>query len=382
MSINVTRSSMPSFEEYCNEIRDLWDSRWLTNMGSKHRQLQKDLERYLQAPHVTLFANGHLALEYILSALGLPAGGEVITTPFTFASTTHAIVRSGLVPVFCDVNHTDYTMDVTKMEALITEKTCAILPVHVYGNLCDVDAIKATADKHGLKVIYDAAHAFGVTRSGVSAAAFGDASIFSFHATKVFHTIEGGAVTYADNSLVEVLDTAKNFGMGSQEDVVCAGGNAKMNEFQAAMGLCNLRHIDAEIAQRKTAVMRYRQRLGGIPGIRLCAEQPNVTSNYAYFPVVFDEYCFSRDEIAAMLAEKGIMARKYFYPLTNSFACYAGLPTAGADKTPVASYLADRVLTLPLYAGLTVEEVDQICNVILASHPSTTKPRNNKECTP
>lgn len=366
MSIHVTRSSMPSFEEYCNEIRDLWDSRWLTNMGTKHRQLQENLEAYLQAPHVTLFANGHLALEYILSAMGLPAGGEVITTPFTFASTTHAIVRSGLVPVFCDVNDTDYTMDTTKLEALITKRTCAILPVHVYGNLCDVDAIKAIADKHGLKVIYDAAHAFGVTRSGVSAANFGDASMFSFHATKVFHTIEGGAVAYADSSLTEALDAAKNFGIRSQEDAVCAGGNGKMNEFQAAMGLCNLGHIDDEITKRKAAVMHYRRRLGGVPGIRLCAEQQNVASNYAYFPVVFEGYRFSRDEIAAMLAEQGIMARKYFYPLTNSFSCYADLPTAGADKTPVAKYLADRVLTLPLYAGLTNEEVDRICNVILA----------------
>ena len=364
-NINVTRSSMPSYEEYCEEIRDLWDSRWLTNMGAKHRRLQAELEAYFGVPHVTLYTNGHLALEYILPALGLPVGGEVITTPFTFASTTHAIVRSGLVPVFCDVNDADYTMDVAKIEALITEKTCAIMPVHVYGNLCDVEGIQRIADKHGLKVIYDAAHAFGVTKNGVSAANFGDASMFSFHATKVFNTIEGGALTYRDDALVKKLDTMKNFGIQGQEEVVYAGGNAKMNEFQAAMGLCNLRHVDGEITKRKAAVERYRARLSGIPGIRLCAEQAGVESNYAYFPVVFEGYHHTRDEIFTMLAEQGVTARKYFYPLTNDFACYADLPTAGADKTPVAKHIADRVLTLPLYADLTDEDVDRICDVIL-----------------
>ena len=365
MAINVTRSSMPSFEEYCEEIRELWDSHWLTNMGVKHRQLQAELEKYLDTPHVTLYTNGHLALEYIIAAMGLPQGGEVITTPFTFASTTHAIVRNGLVPVFCDVNDADYTMDVTKLEALITERTCAIMPVHVYGNLCDVEGIQRIADKHGLKVIYDAAHAFGVTKNGVNAANFGDASMFSFHATKVFNTIEGGALTYADDALVKTLDVMKNFGIRSQEEVVYAGGNAKMNEFQAAMGLCNLRHVDGEIAKRKAAVERYRARLSGVPGIRLCPEQAGVKSNYAYFPVVFDGYRHTRDEIFAMLAEAGVTARKYFYPLTNDFACYAALPTAGAEKTPVAKHIADRVLTLPLYAGLTDEDVDRICDVIL-----------------
>ena len=365
MSINVTRSSMPDFEEYCKEIKELWDSHWLTNMGVKHKQLQAALEAYLDTPHVTLYTNGHLALENVIAAMNFPVGSEVITTPFTFASTTHSIVRNGLVPVFCDVNDADYTMDVTKIESLITDKTVAIIPVHVYGNICDVDAIKAIADKYGLKVIYDAAHAFGVTYNGISAANMGDASMFSFHATKVFNTIEGGAVCYSDSSLVQVLDDMKNFGIRGPEAVAYVGGNAKMNEFQAAMGICNLRHIECEIEKRKMVVEHYRKRLSGVKGIRLCNEQAGVKSNYAYFPVVFDGYKYTRDDVFALLKAENIVARKYFYPLANSFECYKDYPTAGAEKTPVASYIADRVLTLPLYADLSIEDVDKICDIII-----------------
>ncbi len=365
MAINVTRSSMPDFQEYCEEIRELWDSHWLTNMGTKHKQLQAQLEGYLDTPHVTLYTNGHLALENVIAALELPEGGEVITTPFTFISTTHAIVRNGLVPVFCDVNTVDYTMDVTKLEALITDKTCAIVPVHVYGNICDVEAIQAIAEKHGLKVIYDAAHAFGVSYKGVNAANFGDASMFSFHATKVFNTIEGGAVTFRDEKLVRVLDDMKNFGIRGPEACVYVGGNAKMNEFQAAMGICNLRHVDDEIEKRRRVTERYRSRLSGVPGIVLCPDQPGVRHNYAYFPVVFDGFRYTRDEIHAKLAAEGIIARKYFFPLTNAVACYETLPTAGAEKTPVARHVAHRVLTLPLYADLSLEDVDRICDIIL-----------------
>lgn len=365
MPINVTRSSMPSYEEYCEEIKDLWGSRWLTNMGSKHQQFEVDLKTYLHTPQVNLFANGHLALEMVLAAFGFPKGSEVITTPFTFASTTHAIVRSGLQPVFCDVNATDYTMDAEKIEALITEKTVAIMPVHVYGNLCDVDAIDAIAKKHGLKVIYDAAHAFGVVKNGISAANFGDASMFSFHATKVFHSIEGGAICCQDEDLQLKMNQWKNFGIRDAESVVYPGGNAKMNEFAAAMGICNLRHLDGEIAKRKTAVERYRQRLGNIPGIRLSDPQEGVRSNYAYFPVVFDGYKEDRNQIHAKLADHEIIARKYFYPLTNSFDCYKEQPGFDPDATPVANYIAQRVLTLPLYADLSEEDVDRICDVIL-----------------
>ena len=363
--ILVTRSSMPTFEEYCDEIKDLWNTRWLTNMGAKHKQLQTELEKYLGVPHVTLYTNGHLALENAIGALNLPEGGEVITTPFTFASTTHAIVRNGLVPVFCDVNNRDYTMDVTKLESLITDKTVAIVPVHVYGNLCDVETIEMIAKKYGLKVIYDAAHAFGVRYKGVSSACFGDASMFSFHATKVFHTIEGGAVCYKNDSWVQLLNDQKNFGFHGPEEVAYVGGNAKMNEFQAAMGICNLRHLDGEIAKRKIVVERYRQRLSGVEGICLCQPQDGVESNYAYFPAAFDGYKYTRNEIFEMLKAQEITARKYFFPLTNSFECYRNYPTAGVEKTPVAQHLALRVLTLPLYADLALEDVDKICDTIL-----------------
>ncbi len=364
-TINVTRSSMPSYEEYCQEIKDLWDSRWLTNVGSKHQQLQAELENYLGVHKVSLYTNGHLALENIIAAMGLPKGGEVITTPFTFISTTHAISRNGLVPVFCDVNGEDYTIDVSKIEALITDKTVAIVPVHVYGNLCDVEGIQRIADQHGLKVIYDAAHAFGVRYKGRGAGSFGDASMFSFHATKVYHTIEGGCVCYHDDTLTEKLSDIRNFGLHGQEECLYVGGNAKMNEFQAAMGLCNLRHIDGEIAKRKAVVERYRARLSGVEGIKLSVIQEDVQSNYAYFPVVFDGYKYTRDEVFARLKEQGIIARKYFYPLTNGFACYRDLPTAGTHKTPVAEHFASRVLTLPLYADLALEDVDRICDCIL-----------------
>lgn len=360
--INVTRSSMPAFEEYRNEIRGLWDTRWLTNMGAKHQELQTKLERFLDVPHVTLFTNGHLALESVIRALELPAGGEVITTPFTFASTTQAIVQNGMVPVFCDIREDDYTLDASKIEPLITEKTCAIVPVHVYGNICDVEMIQRIADKHALKVIYDAAHAFGVRYKGRSSASFGDSAMFSFHATKVFHTIEGGAVCYAEDSLMARLDAEKNFGEIDAETVPYVAGNAKMNEFQAAMGLCNLRHLEGEIAKRKAVVEHYRARLSGIDGIRLCAPQKDVVSNYAYFPVIF-EGCFDRDEIAARLAEESIFARKYFYPLTNSFGAYQG--RFPIQKTPVAERLSRAVLTLPLYADLAEEDVDRICDVII-----------------
>ena len=364
--INVTKSSMPPYEEYCEEIKDLWESHWLTNMGVKHKTLQAQLEQFLQCPHVTLYTNGHLALENVLAALDLPKGGEVITTPFTFVSTTHAITRNGLTPVFCDIDPHDYTLDHTKLEALITEKTCAIVPVHVYGNLCHVEQIQEIADRHHLKVVYDAAHAFGVTYKGQSSANFGDAAMFSFHATKVFNTIEGGAVCFRDDALVQVLNDLKNFGIRGPESVAYVGGNAKMNEFQAAMGICNLRHLEDEIAKRKIVVEHYRQRLSGVPGIRLCRPQEGVQSNYAYFPVVFDGYRYNRDQIMDRLKEQDILARKYFYPITNDIECYRDLPSANPASTSVALDMGNKVLTLPLYADLSLEDVDRICDVILS----------------
>jgi dTDP-4-amino-4,6-dideoxygalactose transaminase len=359
VKINVTRSSLPPFGEYTEEIKELWESRWLTNMGVKHRQLEEKLKNYLGVTNITLFTNGHLALESVLTAMEIK--GEVITTPFTFASTTHAITRCGAEPVFCDIKDTDYTIDVFQIEKLITERTTAIVPVHVYGNICDCEQIAVIAEKYNLKVIYDAAHAFGEKLGEFGVASLGDASMFSFHATKVFNTIEGGAVTYGDFTLSEKLDLTKNFGIKDQKNVPLVGGNAKMNEFQAAMGLCNLRHIDEYILSRRLAFERYNERLAGVKGIKLVSGRADVKSNYAYYPVVFDGYKYSRDEIFDKLAVNDVYARKYFYPPTNSFGCYDFDP----DKTPTAKYISARVLTLPLYEGLSVADVDRICEIIL-----------------
>lgn len=331
-------------------------------MGVKHKQFQANLIDYLGVSHIDLFSNGHMALEMAIQAMGLT--GEVITSPFTFASTTHAIVRNGLTPVFCDIDANTYTIDVNKIEALITDKTCAIIPVHVYGNICDVEAIDRIAKKHNLKVIYDAAHAFAVKYNGVGVGNFGDASMFSFHATKVFHSIEGGAVCFHNDDYGLDLYRLKNFGIRGPETVDAVGANAKMNEFAASMGICNLRHLDAEIAKRKAVVERYRERLSGIDGIKLNAVQENVQSNYAYFPVVFDGYKYTRDEICEKLKEHDIIARKYFYPITNAFDCYKDKHDAKAE-TPVAYDISFKVVTLPLYADLSLDDVDKICDIIL-----------------
>lgn len=361
--ILVTRSSMPGLQEYMEEISSLWDSHWLTNMGPKHKQLQSELCKYLGVENIDLLTNGHMAIELTLQAMNLQ--GEVITTPFTFASTTHAIVRNGLQPVFCDINPVTYTMDVGKLESLITDRTCAILPVHIYGNICNVEEIGRIARKYELKVIYDACHTFGETYKGKGIGSFGDASCFSFHATKPFNTIEGGAVCFRDQRLGEALKDLKNFGIHGPEEVSAVGANAKMNEFCAAMGLCNLRHIDSEIEKRRKVVERYRSHLEGVEGLRLNAEDPNVRYNYAYFPVVVEEKIFgsSRAEIIDALAEQGIGAGKYFYPLTNTFSAFHG--KYNVLETPVALHVSKRVLTLPLYADLALEDVDRICGIIL-----------------
>lgn len=360
--IFVTRSSMPEYEEYVEEIRDLWDTAWLTNMGSKHREFQNLLANRFQVPEVSLLCNGHMALELTLQAFQL--SGQVITTPYSFASTTHAIVRNNLTPVFCDIREDDYTMDVDRIEALITPKTTAIVPVHVYGNLCDNDSIMEIADKHGLKVLYDAAHAFNIEKDGCSVATYGDASMFSFHATKVFNTIEGGAVASSQSWLHEKIYQLKNFGILNEEVVNEVGSNAKMNEFQAAMGICNLRHIDDEIARRKQVAMRYFEHLEGIPGVKLSPPKEGVKSNYAYFPVIFDADILPADRniIAERLRENRIFTRKYFYPLINEFDCYR--PVYNAAETPVAKKIAASVLCLPMYASLELNKVDEICSII------------------
>lgn len=360
MSINVTRSSMPSYEEYCEEIKSIWDTVHLTNMGPIHNKLKAQIKEYLKVENAESFVNGHLALYCALKALGLH--GEIITTPFTFASTTNAILQAGCQPVYCDVK-SDYTIDETKIEALITEKTTAILGVHVYGNICNVEKIQSVADKHGLKVIYDAAHAFGVEYKDKGIGAYGDVSMFSFHATKVFHTIEGGCLTYKDESLTKKITEQRNFGVCGEE-LECFGTNAKMNEFQAAMGICNLRHIDDELILRHTVFDRYNKQLDGINGITLLPVVAGIKQNYAYYPILIDSEKFgmNRDKLIEKLADHEIHARKYFYPLVSENNEFG---TDFSDLTPMAKYYSRNIICLPMYAHLALEDVDRICNIIL-----------------
>ena len=362
MNIPVIRSSMPPMEEYMAEIAPLWESRYLSNHGEKARELERRTAEYLGADHAVSAVNGHQALELILQAMELK--GEVITTPFTFVSTVAAIVRCGLTPVFCDIREDDCTLDPEKLEGLITEKTCAILPVHVYGNFCRVEEIDAIAKKHGLKVIYDAAHAFGATYRGQGAGSFGDAAMFSFHATKAFHSAEGGLVTCRDAHLTNALWQLQNFGLSGAADVQRVAGNAKMNEFSAAMGLCNLRHLGEYLEGRKRAYLQYLSRLDGIRGVRLNRFAGGVEPNYTYFPVWIDpeQAGFDRDDLAKTLEEHGIGSRKYFSPAVCDMAPYRKYDRG---QTPIARKAASQVLTLPMYAELTQTEVDEICDVIL-----------------
>ena len=362
--IAVTRSSMPPFEEYVEKIKVLWENRWLSNRGVLHKEFEELLKDRMNAPYPFLFANGHVALEVAIDALDLPKGGEVITTPYTHCSTTHSIVRNGLVPVFCDVNNIDYTIDVTQIEQYITPKTVAICAVHVYGNLCDIDAIDTIAKKHNLKIIYDAAHAFGVKRNGIDAGAFGDISMFSCHATKVFHTIEGGIVTFKDETVYNKINSLVNFGFAGPEEVQFISTNARMNEYEAAMGICNLKHFDEEVAKRKIAADKYTSRLSGVDGIKLIEPQKGVVPNYAYYPVFFENYKYSRDEIQERLAKHNIFARKYFYPIITNLKCYKNMYKG--VQMPVSKHASDVVLTLPMFADLTVEDVNNICDIILS----------------
>ena len=358
--ILVTRSSMPDFEEYMEEIQELWNTHWITNMGVKYQKLKGELKDFLKVENIDLVTNGHMALELAMQALDL--NGEVITTPFTFASTTHAIIRNGLTPVFCDIKLADYTIDEAKIERLITDKTSAIVPVHVYGNICNIEAIEKIAQKYNLKVIYDAAHAFGETYKGKGIGSFGDISCFSFHATKVFNTIEGGAICFNESHLKHTFDILKDFGING-EQVEAVGTNAKMNEFCAAMGICNLRHIDREIEKRKQVVERYNMNLSGLKGIILNKIPAEIKTNYAYYPILInkEEFGASRDEVKNILDEHGINARKYFYPLTNRFSY---VEDANKNDTPVAQMVSENILTLPLYSDLPIEKVDYICEIL------------------
>ena len=363
--IYVTRPYLPDIQAYIENLASVWDSRQLTNGGPLVRRLEAQLCERLGVAHMVLSANGHLALDAALRALNL--SGEVITTPFTFASTAHAVSMNGLTPVFCDIKESDCTIDEEKIIPLITDKTCAILPVHVYGFPCNTERVAEIADTYGLKVIYDAAHAFGVTVNGRGIGSFGDASMFSFHATKVFHTVEGGGLAFGDETLRPRLAALQNFGLTSKEDASYVGYNAKMTEFHAAMGLANLETLDCQIAQRRLLAEHYIRRLSGVPGIRVFSwSNDRILYNYSYFPVLFDDsvLAVNRDEIAfRMEREYQIYVRKYFYPLLSDLTCYRSAYQS-AD-TPVARKIAARVLTLPLYAELTLEEADAVCDAIL-----------------
>lgn len=361
--ILVTQSSMPPYEEYIEAIKPLWDSHWLTNMGKYHKELEEKLREYLDVLELSLMVNGHMALEMAIQAFHFPEGSEVITTPFTFISTTHAIVRNRLKPVFCDVKLSDGTIDETKIEDLVTEHTVAIVPVHVYGNVCNIEEIQRIADKYNLKVIYDAAHAFGVKYKGKGIGCYGDASVFSFHATKVFNTIEGGAVTFSDHKLYEKLYNLKNFGIRGEELVADVGANAKMNEFCAIMGLCNLNHLEDALANRKERYEYYKEKLRDVKGIRFFDKNSEATLNYAYFPIIIeDSYGISRDALYDKLKENNIYSRKYFYPITSDQACFKN--KYKNEEVGCARQLAKKILVIPFYEKIEKKNVDKIIDLI------------------
>jgi dTDP-4-amino-4,6-dideoxygalactose transaminase len=376
--IYVTKPSMPTYEKYCEEIRDLWDSHWLSNNGKKKREFQDRVSEILSTDRVELTVNCHMALELSLKALQLQ--GEVITTPFTFASTIHAITRNGLRPVFCDIDPKTFTLDPADILRKITPDTCAIMPVHVYGNICDVQAIQAIAEKHHLKVIYDAAHAFGEKWQNQSVGSFGDVSCFSFHATKVFNSAEGGAACFQNQQIRQRFSMLLDFGIKDEDHVALIGVNAKMNELSAAMGLCNLRHYSDEVKKRKIIDRRYRENLEGVPGITLRFLQPEVVSNYAYFPIMIDPFVFgaSRNHVQDILAGHNIYTRKYFFPLASDYECYRGL-YGTPDQTPKAQMVSERILALPMYADLSLDDVDRICDLV-RSVPAVLRYEEMSQC--
>ena len=363
--ITVTKPFMPALSEYIEYVEKIWNNCWVTNKGPLFKEFHLLLQNYLSVDNLSLTVNGHSALDISIKVLGL--SGEVITTPFTFASTAHALTMNHIKPVFCDIKESDLTIDESKIEELITDKTTAIMPVHVYGHSCNTEAIEKIAKKHHLKVIYDAAHSFGVQKNGQSIALCGDVSVFSFHATKIFHTIEGGCAIYRDSNLEPLFNAFRNFGIYSEEEINYIGGNAKMNEFQAAMGIVNLKHMDEIIRKRKKLTLYYRKKLDLIEGIRYFVPEKMSTYsyNYAYFPVLIDEnkLKISRDDLYEKLKKFNIYTRKYFYPLVTDFGCYS--EQYRDVYLPVAKKVSEQILCLPLYYDLSYEDIDYICQVIL-----------------
>ncbi len=362
--IFVTKPNLPPLEKVMPYLEAIWQSKVLTNNGPFHQQFEEALKRYLQVPYTSLVANGTLALVIALQALRIT--GEVITTPFSFVATAHALRWNDITPVFCDIEEKTFTIDPNKIEALITPRTTAILAVHVYGYPCQTDAIQAIADTYGLRVIYDAAHAFGVRRNGKNILNEGDLSILSFHATKLFTTFEGGAIVCQDEKLKKRIDYLRNFGFANEVTVVAPGINAKMNEFQSIIGLLSLDIVEEEIQRRKHIAHLYRTRLQDIRGVKLPEELEDVEYNYAYFPIFIDEEEFgvSRDEVYTALKEQHIFPRRYFYPLISNFPSYRTLPSAQRENLPIANRVADQVLCLPMYGALEEEEVEKICYIL------------------
>lgn len=362
--IYVTQPSLPPLEEFIPYLQQIWNNKWLTNNGPFHQQLEKELCEYLGVKYISLFSNGTLALITALQALHIT--GEVITTPYSFVATTHSLWWNNIKPVFIDIEPETFNLDPDKIEAAITPKTTAIMPVHVYGNPCDVLKIKKIADAHGLKVIYDAAHAFGVTINNNSVLNFGDLSVMSFHATKVYNTFEGGAIICRDKTTKEQIDNLKNFGFIDETTVSSPGINAKMNEMQAAMGLLQLKYIDKNIAKRKHIAEVYRGKLTGVEGITFLRDVPGVKHCYPYFPILVDKEKFgkTRDELYEELKENNIFGRRYFYPLISQFPMYGGLDSAQPGKMPVAEKIAEQVICLPIYPDLSVDDVNKICKLI------------------
>ncbi len=362
-NIFVTRPLLPPLDEFIPYLENIWESQHLTNAGPYHQQLEQELADYLGVEHLCLFSNGTIALLTAFQALGIT--GEVITTPYSFVATAHSLLWNGLKPVFVDTDPETFNLDAEKLEQAITPATTAILPVHCYGIPCDTARIQEIADAYGLKVIYDAAHAFGVKKQGVSVLREGDLSILSFHATKVFNTIEGGAIICRDAKMKQRIDYLKNFGFVNETTVVAAGINGKMNELQAAYGLLQLQHINKALAERGRLYSRYQMLLSGITGISLMSVPENVTWNHAYYPImVNEEFGLSRDTLYELLKDNKIMARRYFYPLISTFYMYKSAKSAKRENLPVAHQLADKVICLPLYPGLEDEVQDKIAGLI------------------
>lgn len=364
-NITVTSPLLPDLDEFSEMLKDIWKSKWITNNGSFHKALEQALCEYLRVPYVSLFTNGTLPLITALQALRIT--GEVITTPYSFVATTHSLWWNGIKPVFVDIDPRSGNIDPDKIEAAITSRTTAIMPVHVYGKPCDTERIQAIADKYGLRVIYDAAHAFGVEVNGESILNAGDMSTLSFHATKVYNTIEGGALVMHDAKMKQRIDYLKNFGFAGETEVVAPGINSKMDEMRAAYGLLNLRQVDASIEARHQVAIRYRESLRGVEGIIFFDDMPGVRHNYSYFPIFVDadKYGMTRDELYFRMKEQGVLGRRYFYPLISEFTTYCGLESARKENLPEAHRMADSVVCLPMHHELSNDDLDRIIKLIL-----------------